>query len=309
MTMEKIKKYKIIIILLSVLFLSSCATKNNSAEDNIVSNNSSSNIIDLQVHKSNTSTVKVKKIEGLEHEEGYGTGIYTTQGKCLHDMTNYTNSTEDLSLYYHISNDLGDTHTFTIVVLDNYHQIPFIVNGKKCLNYTVEIPNLEETDIPIDLGKLTSGRHDIVFLTSINAGTKEIEFDPIVHGFMDSAHRSTFIVDDDNELYNPITYQTNASNTEYSGVNLKKIDNESYELSVAGEYDDNKSVSVIVFDNYEEIGKYTLELGAKKSVSIPFYYSADSNIKHELSAVVLYKTDGDDPEKPIDSLFSARLQF
>lgn len=307
--MGKIKKYKIIIIILSVLFLSGCVAQNNSVLDNNVLNNSSANIIDLQVHKSKASTVKVKKIEGLEHEEGYGTGIYTTQGECLHDMTNYKKSTEDLSLYYHISNDLGNTHTFTIVILDNYHQIPFVVNDEECLNYTVEIPNFEETDIPIDLGKLTSGRHDIVFLTFINAGTTEIGFDPIVHGFMDSAHRSTFIVDDDNELYNPITYHANAEDNEYLGVNLKKVDKDSYELSVAGVYDDDKCVSVIVFDNYEEIGKYTLELGAMNSVSIPFNYSADNNIKHELAAVLLYKTDGDDSEEPIDSLFSTRIQF
>lgn len=300
--MKKKKIYNIIVLLLSVLILSGCGSKKD---------NNASNIIGLQVHKSELPSIETKKIEGLEDAEGYGHGIYTRQGECLHDMINYVKSTDDLSVYCHISNDLGDTYTFTVVALDNYHQIPFMVNGEECLNYTIEIPNSSETDIPIDLGEFVSGRHDLVFLTIINAGMKVSESDSITvtDGYMDGSMRSTFIVDDDTELNNPITYQTGTSDTIYSGISIEKKDDESYELSVSGVYDDDKYISVIVFDNYEEIENYTMELGAKKKATIPFDYSPDDSVNHELTAVVLYQTDGNNPEEPMEDHFSNRVQF
>ncbi|WP_026528159.1 hypothetical protein [Butyrivibrio sp. VCD2006] len=224
-------------------------------------------------------------------------------------MINYVKSTDDLSVYCHISNDLGDTYTFTVVALDNYHQIPFMVNGKECMNYTIEIPNSSETDIPIDLGKFLPGRHDLVFLMTINAGMKVSESDPMTDGFMDGSMRSTFIVDDDTELNNPITYQADTSDTKYTNISIEKKDDESYELSFAGSYDDDKYISAIVFDNYEEIESYTMELGANKKVTIPFKYSPDNSVNHELTAVILYQTDGNDPEEPMKSHFSNRVQF
>lgn len=293
--MKKRNLLKSIAIISTIIFISGCVNKSSLPRKSI----------GLQVNSPKEGTIAVKEIEGIDDsDECYGYGIYTPDGDYLHDRISNHGSTEDIIVKFHLSNDLGENHVFTLVVLDNYKQIPFVIDNQEGKNYSVELANKNETDIPINLGKMNAGRHDVVFLVFVDAIIQPAE-DSVIVG--NSAIRAIFIIDSDNSYTNPVMATNVYSESDDDSLNLQVSDNDEYELSISSS-DEDQITSIIVFDNYEEIESYTINLKSKTKTVIPFsYHMPSDSATHVISAVALSNADGSENDTPITSKFSDEI--
>lgn len=91
-------------------------------------------------------------------------GIATAEGEILNDAYVELSSGDSFEGFFAIHNDLGKDENFTLVILDQFQQVPFQVENTTVLSCTVFIENHHSLQIPFQIAELADGEHPLLFI-------------------------------------------------------------------------------------------------------------------------------------------------
>ena len=259
---------------------------------------------------------ELQRPSGFEEHTYYSSGLWK-DSKALHDTNINIIQDESFECFLSLNNCMGEKKTFTVLILDCYNQVDFIVDNNRLTECTVSLKNGENIEIPISVDKLDIGTHNLKFLILLDAyanpNTKTIDS----LSSTDSILQCNVIVSEDTIESVPQTdassdysktffstdspLQFKSSSTISDGISIVKENNQYY-IKVGNLSDSVKKGVLILFDNYKQIplelksssqnyGYFELDSQKEFLYPIDLTMDLDDRTDHLLSAVCIYWID------------------
>lgn len=253
---------------------------------------------------SNNDKSNMKYLDVSDEEGSISYGILDSQGNPETKGIYYLNDGEKLTKYITIKNYLGKPIQATLLMLNNYEQKEFLVDGDNYLTKEIYINNKTEIQIPIELNDFHKGYNDIVFVIAID--TKDFLDSEVqeVQPNLVTLRFSLFNQNDTIPQYNvetmkswdescflnihPITKKNILYSTQDVNVNEKL----NVLVSAGNNTEKNGDFAFIVFEDWKQKSinnnKYILvNIPLNKSISIPTTFVYSNKGHHDISAILI----------------------
>lgn len=302
-----IKKKKHICILMSFIILATCLGvvlwlhKDNSIylyrDENVYT--------DFSIKLNGRS----KSIPGLPVENTIESGIVNEEAICEQNYSVEIKSGEQYNRFIHLKQNMEEEGDYSLVVFDNFKQIPFKVDGKEMNYCTIHLAYDEELHVPVSIDNLDNGIHRLVFIWLFNVNKKlsekEVsELDYLV--FSSGLWTDVIVGGDENEVSYPIyqreffeecnnsisIQETDQEDSLWQGMIHAKSEDKKIYLTAGNTISENITRTILWgLCDYEQItlnenGDYCVyaEIPEGKFISQPISYEEDIPTSHTYQA-------------------------
>ena len=253
----------------------------------------------------------VKELTGFEGQTYLDMGLWN-DSKCLHNTTINLDFNKSFECFLALTNNLGETYNFTLVIFDNYEQIDFNVDDEILNQCTVKVHDSSTINIPIKINSLEKGKHDFVFAVFVNTYDYLSVDERLIAGRYDSQLRSIVIVDSKTEFMNEfVPCNIKAITARTNGVIFNKLNGSDYSLEIGNLDDEIQECAIILLDNFEQVDLSKssgdpylyVKLNPEEEIVIPMEeYLDDKDKNHEYSAICI-RNAGDNGENFLGNVF------
>lgn len=304
---QKIFNSIVLVIVITVLGLFSTFFPYGSAEEEVYAQN----VLDgekIYTHFSTHAKGEGKRMEFSPGEESFEYGILNEMGKVEVGYTYKLEEGEIFSKFISIINNMGADWCYTLIVFDNYRQIPFFVEGKELVTCSVKVQNGGSVQVPIEIHDFEKGKNELMFVWIVNTNEDLTKSEWDYTNWANAAYlRCDVCVENEDDIwlepsdrweyFDDLHCDVNIQGT--YGEDMMEVDKIVLEEGndtvyvTAGNYEDAtiKRVVVVLKDFQQiDIGEQPfvyLEIPPQKFVSLPVSLGINDKNPHEVLAIVM----------------------
>lgn len=310
------KKQKFLVILLSVavlcIMVSVIYLAVNSPQISMLSDDLVYTEFQKQLEK------ETKNIPGLSEDNSIEMGIANQLGVCEQDQRVNLDSGETYERFVCLQQNIEKTGCYSLVVFDNFKQIPFCVDGIKMNQCTISLKYGEALNVPVSIDGLEDGVHRLVFvwLFNVNKNFSKKEISEYDYTDLTSALWTDVVVGEDTWNLDTVLYDRNFFDNCSTDINIMNQDGADdrwmgwldaekrggkFYVTAGNNTDEKISKTVVwLMSDYEQVpidqkGNYCLyaEIPQNKFISQPISYKKNTDVSHTYRAFSMDLDTGD----------------
>lgn len=259
-----------------------------------------------------------KSIPGLPVENTMESGIVNNKGICEQNCSVEIESGAQYNRFVCLKQNLEKEGDYSLVIFDNFKQIPFKVDGKEMNYCTIHLAYDEELYVPVCIEGLKDGTHRLVFVWLFNVNKKipkkkVAELDYLV--FSSGSWTDVIVGEDRTEVSYPV-YQREFYETCNNSISIQEKDREDNLWHgiihantkdrkiylTAGNITSENTVRTVFWGlcDYEQItmnenGDYCIfsEIPKGKFISQPISYKDNASVSHTYQIFSMDLDNGD----------------
>lgn len=302
------KKYFIIIIFILAYYITGCTSKDSNTQkpNNPISIQTLNDKNNKNFKKTIKDTSNRDIMPGTENMKGIRSRIYNDKGE-IDNKYNYSLKTDEVwEKFIAISNSTDNSSKYKLILLVDYKQCNFNVDGNPVKDYTFQMNKNETIEMPVSLNKLNEGLHDILFLVVIDDNkSTDIRFRNTTLTCNLICFRFNIIVNNNIKIpnYNLTTFKQQDLKDKFNGIILNKnesdanywfLENATSQKTIQfynhfgnSDFEQAQKYAVITFSDWKQLGLGTfIEVNKGKQVTVPSSVKLTKGI-HNLNSILI----------------------
>lgn len=285
----KRNKYFVVLIVTLLLIVCSCSDEYTTFENKVT----------------DTNNIKYLPITAQEGSMSYG--LTDIHGNIEIQNTFYLSEDDSFEKFINIGNFVNHDSKYKILAFVDFKQSEFYVDAKEYSEFTVNIKEQTDLQIPIKLPQLEEGFHDIIFaivtypdifLSDVDRGNSEMNHILYI--------RFKIIIDQNHKYSYKLTEFTTNNNGAIPEIfihedkdilkrltTIKIKDNANLYLTIGNIYDEDKEFAIIFLKDWKQVSilnnqevLYT-KLESNQKFTIPIKLDFSEKGYHEINAILI----------------------